>query len=274
MFSIDEISQEITAIRADFGFPTIVPRMKEIEYKKEQNKLWIIAEDRADKSNIIGYGKVVAELRKRLGVRSITVVSNLDLVKRKEILTKNLQSLQDDPVSVRLGEYIKNELNRENKGKKFPKMGKSLVTPCRNLHAITLSEILGFDPIILSVRLTYPTLARKCESVIIEEKVENCDQCREITREKAAEYAKKNNIPIVFGDFPEEIHYDGTIMINPTTFFWLSRWKRKTLTTTNERCIREKNDTFLTKTLWEVYEGLCEPKWGSNDIYRYYKGSV
>ena len=274
MFSKEKILQEITRIRADFGFTPVEPVIRDLVYKEERGTLYIIAEDRVDKSNIIGYGKVVAELRKRLGVQYATVISNVDLPKRRKILTENLSLLKDDPVSVKLKKYMENERDMENDEITFPIEGKSLVVPCGNLHGIGLSRRLGFEPLVFTIRLTYPTLARTYESFVLEEKIENCDQCREITRKRAMEYAKKKSIPIVFGDFKEKITYNDTIMLNPTTFFWLNRWKRKNFTEKKERCIREKNNTFLEKILWEVHEGLCEPKWGSNDIYYYSKGNV
>ncbi|MEA1994209.1 MAG: hypothetical protein U9N35_07455 [Euryarchaeota archaeon] len=272
MFSNDEILQEVIAIRKSFGFPTIIPEIINTAYDEKKDTLHIVAEDRADKSNIIGYGKVVGELKKRLGVTYVTLHSHLDLLRRREKLTENMDKLKEDPVSIKLKKYIKNEFELVNEEIKFPKNGKSLVIPCSNLYSLHLSKILGFEPIVFTIRLTYPKVARKYESVIIEKKIQDCTECRELTRKKAIEYAKKNDIPIIFGDFDEGITYDTTILLNPTKFFWLNGWKRKNLTEIKDKCMRLKNDIFFKKPLEEVYEGLREPKWATDDIIRYYRG--
>jgi len=274
MFSKDKILHDIISIRSKFGFPGTAPEIIETVYNKEKDTLYIIAEDRADKSNIIGNSRVIGELRKRLNVRYITVISYLDLLKKREILKKNLKRLKKDPVSVKLKKYLENELDLKNGAINFPMEGKSLIIPCRNLHSIHLSKILGFDPIILTVRLTYSNLIRDHKSIIVEEKIQDCDQCREITMKKALEYARENGIPIIFGDFDEDIVYNEVILLNPTKFFWLSRWERENLVERRDRCIRLKNDTFLKKILQEIYDGLCEPTTGAIDIYKYYKGML
>lgn len=271
MFGKDQILQDIISIRTDFGFPEIIPEIIETVYNEKRDTLYIIAEDRADKSNIIGNGRVIAELRKKLNIAYITVLSYLDVLKRKEILTKNLHRLKEDSVSIKLKKYLENELDLKTGELTFPKDGKSLVIPCRNLHSILLSKMLGFDPVIVTVRLTYPNIIRKYESIIIEEKIQDCDQCRTITTKKAVEYAQENEIPIIFGDFDDEIAYNGVVLLNPTTFFWLNRWKRKTLTEKGDRCIRLKNDAFFKRILQEVHDGLCEPTGGTIDVHRYYE---
>ena len=177
-------------------------------------------------------------------------------------------------MSIKLKKYLENELDLKGEMINFPVEEKSLVIPCRNLHSVLLSKILGFDPVILTIRLTYPNIIRDHESIVIEEKIQDCDQCREITMEKALEYARENDIPIIFGDFDEDITYDKVILLNPTKFFWLSRWERKNLVEREDRCIRLKNDTFFKKILQEVYDGLCEPTTGAIDVYKYYEGRL
>jgi len=274
MFSKDKILQDIISIRSKFGFPRIIPEIRETVYSEKKDTLYIIAEDRADKSNMIGSSRIIGELRKKLNIGYITVISYPDLLKKREILKKNLQKLKKDPVSIKLKEYLENELDLKGEMINFPIEGKSLVIPCRNLHSVLLSKILGFDPVILTVRLTYPNIIRDHESIVIEEKIQDCDQCREITMEKALEYARENEIPIIFGDFDEDITYDEVILLNPTKFFWLSRWERKNLVEREDRCIRLKNDTFFKKILQEVYDGLCEPTIGAIDVYKYYEGRL
>jgi hypothetical protein len=85
---------------------------------------------------------VIAELRKKLNVAYITVLSYLDVLKRREILTKNLHRLKEDSVSIKLKKYLENELDLKTGVLTFPKDGKSLVIPCRNLHSILLSKML------------------------------------------------------------------------------------------------------------------------------------
>ena len=274
MFTKDEILKDIISIRSKFGFPGIIPEIRDVIYNEKRDTLYIIAEDRADKSNIIGNSRIIGELRKKLGMKYVTVISYLDLLRKREILKNNLKKLKNDSISSKFKEYLENELNLNADLIKFPVEDRAIVIPCNSLHSVSLSKILGFDPIILTIRLTYPNIIRDYKSVIIEEKIRDCSQCREITEEKALEYAEKNNIPVIFGDFEEDIRYDGKILINPTKFFWMSRWERRNLTERNDKCIRTKNDIFLKKILQEVYDGLCEPTTGAIDIYRYYEGRL
>ena len=54
MFSKEEIAERINRIREDNGFPTVPFVIDEVRYDEEEDKLFIIAKDRSDKSAIIG----------------------------------------------------------------------------------------------------------------------------------------------------------------------------------------------------------------------------
>ena len=115
MFSKDQILQDIISIRSKFGFPKIIPEIRETVYSEKKDTLYIIAEDRADKSNMIGSSRIMGELRKKINIGYITVISYPDLLKKREILKKNIQKLKRDHVSIKLKKYLENELDlKEN----------------------------------------------------------------------------------------------------------------------------------------------------------------
>ncbi len=81
MFTVEGgIEGLVREIRRENGFPESPFRIDGgVRYDEGGDKLFIIAHDRTDKSVIIGNSFVIGKLRERLGVRQVTVYSNLDL---------------------------------------------------------------------------------------------------------------------------------------------------------------------------------------------------
>lgn len=115
-------------------------RISEILTKR--NRIYIIAENRSDKSAIIGSGKVVGELRKLIPYEQVTVLSELDLKNRKIIINQNYRLIDrqitgSDELST-LGSRIKKliEIEREYPFKnlkdfqpEYPGIGKADIRP-------------------------------------------------------------------------------------------------------------------------------------------------
>ncbi len=82
MYTKDFILDEVNAIRQEIGHEKVNIFIEEIYFKN--NELWIITEDRPDKSAIIGKGGwVVGKLREKLGLNSIHVESYGDFLNKK-----------------------------------------------------------------------------------------------------------------------------------------------------------------------------------------------
>ena len=81
MYTKEFILEEVNRIREDIGHDKVNIFIEEIYFKN--NELWIITEDRPDKSAIIGKGGwVVGKLREKLGLESIHVESYGDFLNK------------------------------------------------------------------------------------------------------------------------------------------------------------------------------------------------
>ena len=82
MYTKEFLINEINTIREDIGHDKVNIFIEEIYF--ENNELWIITEDRPDKSAIIGKGGwVVGKLREKLGLESIHVESYGDFLNKQ-----------------------------------------------------------------------------------------------------------------------------------------------------------------------------------------------
>ncbi len=82
MYTKEFILDEVNAIREEIGHDKVNIYIEEIYL--ENNELWIITEDRPDKSAIIGKGGwVVGKLREKLGLESIHVESYGDFLNKE-----------------------------------------------------------------------------------------------------------------------------------------------------------------------------------------------
>ncbi len=113
MYTKESILDEINEIRAEIGHEDVNISIEEIYYKN--NELWIITEDRPDKSAIIGKGGwVVGKLREKLGLESIHVESYGDFLNKEyklRLSKKTVHNLDLDLVGLKNLEYtIDNKL--------------------------------------------------------------------------------------------------------------------------------------------------------------------
>ena len=82
MYTKEFILDEVNRIREEIGHDRVNIFIEEIYLKN--NEMWIITEDRPDKSAIIGKGGwVVGKLRERLGLDSIHVESYGDFLNKE-----------------------------------------------------------------------------------------------------------------------------------------------------------------------------------------------
>ena len=96
VYNINALLNHINRIRREIGHEEVNIDIKEVIYDNEANEMWIITNDRPDKSAVIGKGGwVVGRLREELQINSIHVESYSDyLLKeyRMELSLKKLKS--------------------------------------------------------------------------------------------------------------------------------------------------------------------------------------
>ena len=107
MFTKEFILDEVNAIREEIGHDRVNIFIEDIYFKNSE--LWIITEDRPDKSAIIGKGGwVVGRLREKLGLKSIHVESYGDFLNKNYKLKLSSKTIRNtDLESVGLGNLEK-----------------------------------------------------------------------------------------------------------------------------------------------------------------------
>ena len=113
MYTKEFILDEVNNIRKDIGHEKVDISIEEIYY--ENNELWIITEDRPDKSAIIGKGGwVVGKLREKLNLESIHVESYGDFLNKDyklKLSKKTVENLNSHLVGLKnLKTVIDNKL--------------------------------------------------------------------------------------------------------------------------------------------------------------------
>lgn len=103
MYTKEFILDEVNAIREEIGHDKVNIYIEEIYL--ENNELWIITEDRPDKSAIIGKGGwVVGKLREKLGLESIHVESYGDFLNKEyklKLSKKTIHNLDLDMTGIK-----------------------------------------------------------------------------------------------------------------------------------------------------------------------------
>ncbi|MGX8694586.1 MAG: ATPase [Methanobrevibacter sp.] len=167
MYTKEFILDEVNAIRQEIGHEKVNILIEEIYFKN--NELWIITEDRPDKSAIIGKGGwVVGKLREKLGLESIHVESygdflnkeyklklskktvnnlDLDLVGLKN-LEKTIESKLDNIYSFNFDTYFKENEFEESENIETVV---ALSGGVDSSFSLILAKKLGFNPIAVTV---------------------------------------------------------------------------------------------------------------------------
>ena|GEM_PF-665692 len=118
-------------------------------HDKEKDRLYIIVGDRPDKTALIGPGGLVAaKLKENLGVKTLTVVSKLDLVVKRRMIKEHIKLLSktDQPNVEPLKKLCRLELFYPPRRVPQPeKLGQIFVHHCpNNLASEKLAKTLGY----------------------------------------------------------------------------------------------------------------------------------
>lgn len=169
MYTKEFILKEVNTIRDEIGHDKVNIFIEELYFNETTNELWIITEDRPDKSAIIGKGGwVVGKLREKLGLESIHVESYGDFLNKNyklKLSKKTINNLNSDLIGLKnLQQAIEDELvniysfNFENylNENEFEKAQNTeavvaLSGGVDSSFSLILAKKLGFNPIAVTV---------------------------------------------------------------------------------------------------------------------------
>lgn len=169
MYTKEFILKEVNTIRDEIGHDKVNIFIEELYFNETTNELWIITEDRPDKSEIIGKGGwVVGKLREKLGLESIHVESYGDFLNKNyklKLSKKTINNLNSDLIGLKnLQQAIEDKLvniysfNFENylNENEFEKAQNTeavvaLSGGVDSSFSLILAKKLGFNPIAVTV---------------------------------------------------------------------------------------------------------------------------
>jgi hypothetical protein len=265
MFTVHEISELIREIRRENGFPESPFRIDEVRYDGENDKLFIIAHNRTDKSVVIGNSFVIGKLRERLGVKQVTVYSNLDL----EVKRKKLEEAGELVRNTRL-DFLLPIIEAEKRfpPRKWPAVKgdvKTLVFLSFNAKAlICFAERLGLPYEAVGIKYAFPKM--KYEPIEGEP-----GEVFFPNGEKLAGLAERKGSELVLADFPFGLRWEGNIaLLNPFRLLHIGFFELKYLFRFEKPVVYDKKALirFITNL---TYEGLMESTDGANLIWRMWR---
>ena len=169
MYEKEFLLNEINKIRDEIGHDNVNIFIEKIYFNENTNELWIITEDRPDKSAIIGKGGwVVGKLRKKLGLESIHVESYGDFLNKEyklKLSKKTVNNLDLDLVGLEnLEKTIENKLENIYSFNFDTYFNENQFEESENVEAVValsggvdssfsliLAKKLGFNPIAITV---------------------------------------------------------------------------------------------------------------------------
>ena len=169
MYDKEFILQEVNTIRNEIGHDKVNIFIEELYYNESTNELWIITEDRPDKSAIIGKGGwVVGKLREKLGLESIHVESYGDFLNKEyklKLSKKTVRNIDLDLVGLEnLEKTIDNKLNKIYSFNFETYFNENQFEESENIEAVValsggvdssfsliLAKKLGFNPIAITI---------------------------------------------------------------------------------------------------------------------------
>ncbi|AEO14012.1 hypothetical protein [Thermococcus sp. AM4] len=262
--TVEDVSRLVREIRLEHGLPETPFRIDEVRYDPKGDKLFIIAHDRTDKSVVIGNSLVIGKLRERLGVKQVTVYSNLDLeIKRKRLdeaerlLPKELEFLL--PII---------EAERKFPPREWPEVQGNLKTLV--FLSFSARPLLGFAKALklpyeaIGLKYSFPKLGYEAvEGDLRELFFPNEDRLVRIAGERGAR--------LVLTDFPFPLDEKGEVyLLNPFRLLHIGFFELKYFfgfefpTMVDKEALLE----FVAKL---TYDGLMESTDGAKVVWRYWR---
>ena len=169
MYKKEFILNEVNQIRDEIGHDKVNIFIESIYFNKNTSELWIITEDRPDKSAIIGKGGwVVGKLREKLGLESIHVESYGDFLNKEyklKLSKKTVNNVNLNLIGLKnLEKTIENKLNNIYSFNFETYFNENHFEESENIEAVValsggvdssfsliLAKKLGFNPIAVTV---------------------------------------------------------------------------------------------------------------------------
>lgn len=169
MYTEEFILDEVNSIRKEIGHDRVNISIEELYFSEDTNELWIITEDRPDKSAIIGKGGwVVGKLKEKLGLKSIHVESYGDFLNKEyklrlskktvHNLNSNLNGLKnlEKVIDYKLKNIYSFSFENFFKENEFEESDKTeavvaLSGGVDSSFSLILAKKLGFNPIAVTV---------------------------------------------------------------------------------------------------------------------------
>jgi len=265
MWSRERLEELVREIRLEHGLPESPFRIDEVRYDPKGDKLFIIAHDRTDKSVVIGNSLVIGKLRERLGVKQVTVYSNLDLkVKRKKL--DEAERLVKGTELEFLTPMI--EAERRFPPREWPEVRGDLKTLV--FLSFSAKPLLGFAEALklpyeaIGLRYTFPRLEY--------EAVEgNLGELFFPDEGKLVRIARERDARLVLADFPFPLgEKDGVYILNPFRLLHIGFFELKYLFGF-EFPTRVNEEALLEFVAGLTYDGLMESTDGAKVVWRYWR---
>jgi len=264
-FNTGDIDKLVREIRRKHGLPESPFRIDEVRYDAEGDKLFIIAHDRTDKSVVIGNSLVIGKLRERLGVKQVTVYSNLDLLIKREKLEEAEGLVEGTEL-----EFLKPIIEAEKRfpPRKWPEVSgnvKTLVFLSFSAKALLgFAERLNLPYEAVGLRYTFPRL-----------KYEPIDgQLGELffpDENKLIRLAKERGAKLVLADFPFSLREsEGLYLLNPFRLLHIGFFELKYLFGF-EFPTRVDHEALVEFIAELTYNGLMESTDGAKIVWRYWR---
>ena len=169
MYTKEFILDEVNTLRDEIGHDKVKIFIEELYYNEKTNELWVITEDRPDKSAIIGKGGwIVGKLREKLNLESIHVESYGDFLNKEyklklsrktvdnlkldstglENLKKTIDNKLENIYSFNFDDYFKQ--NAFNESQDIEAVV-ALSGGVDSSFSLILAKKLGFNPIAVTV---------------------------------------------------------------------------------------------------------------------------
>ncbi len=265
MFTVEDISELVREIRVENGFPNSPFRIDEVRHDPEGDKLYIIAHDRTDKSVVIGNSFVIGRLRERLGVKQVTVYSNLDLEVKRRKLNEAKRLVRGTEL-----EFLFPIIEAEKRfpPRKWPEVRgdvKTLVFLSFNAKALLgFAERLGLTYEAIGIHYAFPKLD-----------YEPLDgEPKEVlfpNEKKLVKLAKEREAKLILADFPFGLRWkNGMALMNPFRLLHIGFFELKYLFGF-ERPVVYDRKALVEFVANLTYEGLMESTDGANIIWRMWR---
>ena len=262
MFTPEAISELVREIRLEHGLPESPFRIDEVRYAN--GKLFIIAHDRTDKSVVIGNSLVIGKLRERLGVKQVTVYSNLDLEIKRRKLDEAERLLPKELGFLRA--II--EAERRFPPREWPEVMGNLKTLV--FLSFSAKPLLGFAK---ALKLPYEAIGLKYSFPRLDYEAVEGD-LRELffpDEDRLVRIAGERGARLVLTDFPFPLdEKEGIYLLNPFRLLHIGFFELKYLfgfefpTIVDEEVLLE----FVAKL---TYDGLMESTDGAKVVWRYWR---